>query len=111
MSTEVCCIPIAPDGHVGHGWGKASTMAIAEVVDGDIVQWRTEDVGWDVLHDAVGGENHHARIVRFVSDRGITVAVAEHMGEPMQVILGKLGIRVVLGAAGDARAAVIAASA
>ncbi|MBK9739793.1 MAG: hypothetical protein IPO93_09820 [Actinobacteria bacterium] len=108
MSTEFACIPITPDGQVGGGWGKASTVAVAEVVDGAIVDWRTHEVGWDLLHDA-GEGSHHARIVRFLGDNTITVVVAEHMGEPMQNMLAKLGLRVVLGAAGDARVAIVGA--
>ena len=74
MSTEFACIPITPDGQVGGGWGKASTVAVAEVVDGAIVDWRTHEVGWDLLHDA-GEGSHHARIVRFLGDNTITVVV------------------------------------
>jgi predicted Fe-Mo cluster-binding NifX family protein len=108
MESQIACIPVTQDGQVGQGWGKAAAVAVADVQDGVIISWRTEDVGWDVLHDA-GEGNHHARVVRFVRENGVTVVVAQHMGAPMQDMLAKLGIRVELGAGGDARAAVLSA--
>jgi predicted Fe-Mo cluster-binding NifX family protein len=111
MSTDTVCMSVTPDEQVGHGWGRAALVAVAEVEDGVIVSWRVEPVGWDVLHDAPGEGNHHARVVRFLQDNGVAVAVAEQMGEPMQVMLSKLGIRVVLGASGDARSAILSATA
>lgn len=108
MSTEIVCIPVTPDGLVAHGWGKAPAVAVARVDDGDIVDWRVETVGWDVLHDS-GEGNHHARVVRFLRDNDVSCAVAGHMGQPMQEMLGKLGVRVALGFEGDARTAVLSA--
>jgi predicted Fe-Mo cluster-binding NifX family protein len=110
MSTDTVCMPVTSDERVGRGWGKAGLVAVAEVQDHVILSWRVEPVGWDVLHDAAGEGSHHARVVRFLQDNGITVAVAEHMGEPMQNMLTKVGIRVVLGAGGDARSAIISAT-
>ena len=95
---------------VGDGWGKAKTLALARVEDGVIVDWQEVAVGWDVLHDA-GEGSHHARIVRFLREHDVEVAVTGHMGPPMQNTLAKLGVRVVLGATGDARAAASAAAA
>ena len=106
MSKDYACIPITHDHQVGHGWGKAPTVAIAEIESGAILSWRVEEVGWDVLHDS-GEGNHHARVVRFIRDNAVTLVVAQHMGEPMQNMLTKLGVRVALGAAGDARTAVL----
>jgi predicted Fe-Mo cluster-binding NifX family protein len=110
MSVEIVCIPVTPDQGVAHGWGKAPAVALAQVVDGSIVDWSTKDVRWDELHDAGPEGAHHARIVRFLQDNAVGVVVAEHMGEPMQNTLAKLGVRVVLGAHGDARTAVIEAA-
>ena len=108
MSTEIACIPVTPEGLVAHGWGKAPAVAVAKVEDGTISDWRAVNVGWDVLHDSAEG-NHHARIVRFLRDNEVTLAVAGHMGQPMQEMLGKLGVRVALGFEGDARTAVLSA--
>lgn len=109
MSAHITCVPVTADGQVGHSWGKASTVAVATVEDGDIVSWRTEVVGWDVSHEEETPGGHHARVARFVRDHDITTVLAGHMGEPMQNMLVKLGVRVRLGVDGDARAAVMSA--
>ncbi len=106
MTAEIVCIPVTADGQVAHGWGKAPAVAVARVDGGDILEWRVESVGWDVLHDS-GEGNHHARVVRFVRDNEVTIVVAGHMGPPMQEMLGKLGVLTVLGAEGDARDEVV----
>jgi predicted Fe-Mo cluster-binding NifX family protein len=110
MTVEIACSPITPDGQVAGGWGKATAVAVASVEDGSIVRWRIEQVGWDELHDSGTEGSHHARIVRFLTDNRVTLVVAGHMGAPMQSTVAKLGIRVVLDAAGDARRAILEAA-
>ena len=109
MSTRTVCIPVTADDHVGHSWGKATTVAIATVDDGVLTDWRREPVEWNVSHDEGTPGSHHARVARFIQDNGVTTVVADHMGDPMLNMLTKLGVDVRLGAAGDAR--VIATSA
>jgi predicted Fe-Mo cluster-binding NifX family protein len=67
------------------------------------------EVGWNALHDAGTEGSHHARVVRFLREQAVTDVVAHHMGDAMHNTLGKLGIRVHLGAEGDARTAVTTA--
>ena len=43
-------------------------------------------------------------------DNGITTVIASHMGPPIVQMLGRMGIDVRLGAAGDAKLAVTAAA-
>lgn len=105
---EVVVIPVRPDGGVGSGWGKAPRVAVAIVEDGAITDWQEHEVDWDRLHDEGGEGAHHARIVRFVREQQATRIVVHHMGAPMQHTLGLLGLTVTLGAAGDARAAILA---
>lgn len=105
MASEIVCVPVTPTGEVDRRWGKAARVALARLDDGAVVDWRVMDVGWDRLHDAGGEGQHHARVVRFLRDNGVTVVVAAGMGPPMQNTLTKLGVRTVLGASGDARAA------
>jgi predicted Fe-Mo cluster-binding NifX family protein len=100
------CVPVTADGQVGSGWGRAARVAVADVVGGDIVNWQEFDVAWDALHDAGTEGSHHARVATFVRDQGVEAVAAGHMGPPMQNMLSKMGVRVVLSAAGDARAAV-----
>ncbi|MHB0927903.1 MAG: NifB/NifX family molybdenum-iron cluster-binding protein [Candidatus Nanopelagicales bacterium] len=109
MTRTVVAATISPDGSIGGGLGKAHWMAIASVVDGAITDWRVEEVRWDELHDEGGEGSHHARIVRFMRDHQVQDVVAAHAGPPMQNTLSKLGIRLHMGAAGDARQAVLAA--
>lgn len=104
----IVCVTIQ-SGEVGGGWGKARTVALATVSDGAITDWREIEVRWDIAHDEGAEGSHHARIVRFLRENGVEVVVAGHMGPPMQNTLAKLGVRVVIGATGDARAAVLAA--
>lgn len=107
----IVCIPVVGDGQTGGGWGKAHRVALATVTDGAVTDWQEIEVGWDVAHDSGPEGTHHARIARFLIDQHVDVVVAGHMGEPMVRMLGKLKIRTVLGAEGDARAAVLAAAA
>ena len=104
----IVCVTVE-SGEVGGGWGKARAVALATVSDGAIADWREIDVRWDVAHDEGTEGSHHARIVRFLRENDVEVVVAGHMGPPMQHTLAKLGVRVVVGASGDARAAVLAA--
>ncbi len=104
----IVCIPVTPDGQVDHGWGRASRVAVAHVSNGAIERWEEFDVGWDRLHDEGTEGGHHARIARFLTDHGVEQVAAGHMGPPMQKMLGKMGITVRLGVAGDARRAATA---
>ncbi len=104
----IACVTVQ-SGDVGGGWGKARSVALATVVDGEVTDWREIDVRWDIAHDEGTEGSHHARIVRFLREHDVEVVIAGHMGPPMQNTLAKLGIRTVIGASGDARAAVLAA--
>lgn len=105
----IVCVTIESD-DVGGGWGKARTVALATVSDAAITDWREVDVRWDIAHDEGTEGSHHARIVRFLRENGVEVVVAGHMGPPMRNTLAKLGVRTVIGASGDARAAALAAA-
>lgn len=109
QGTTVVCVNLAPDGQVGGGWGKAHRVAVAEVGEGRVLGWTEHEVAWDVSHDEGTEGSHHARIVRFLREQQAGVVVTGHMGPPMAHTLELMGVRVVLGAQGDARAAVLAA--
>ena len=79
------------------------------VLDRAIDRWTEHDVEWDTLHDAGGEGQHHARIARFVKEHEVDLVVAGHMGQPMAHMLDKMDVALSLGAAGDAREAVIRA--
>jgi predicted Fe-Mo cluster-binding NifX family protein len=107
----VICIPVTPDGQVDGGFGRAAQVAIVRVEDGAVVSDELHAVRWDELHDTGPEGSHHARIARFLLDQGVQGVAAGHVGPPMQHTLAKMGIRVWLGAAGDARTVAVAAAA
>jgi predicted Fe-Mo cluster-binding NifX family protein len=103
----VICIPVDEAGQVGPHWGRAARVAVAAVADGAVSDWQEFDVGWDASHDDPAGHGaHHARIVRFLREHGVDTVVAGGMGPGMVNTLGKMGIDIYHGAAGDARAVV-----
>lgn len=110
MSDDVIvCVPVTIDGQIAAGWGRAPAVAVATVSGGTIGDWAVHDVRWDEAHDTGTEGSHHARIARFLRDQQVQRVVAGHMGEPMVRMLGSMHVDVTLEAAGDARAAVLAA--
>jgi predicted Fe-Mo cluster-binding NifX family protein len=107
----VVCVPMSADGAVGGSWGRAPSVTLMWFDDGHITRVETHDVRWDELHDVGTEGGHHARVARFLRDNRVEVVVAGHMGPPMAHMLDEMGIRSVLGASGDARAAVLASAA
>ena len=105
----IICLPVTADGQIGHSWGRADRVAVADLGDSGISRWDEFEVRWDQTHDAPDHDQHHARIARFLTDHHVTCVVAGHMGPPMQQMLDQMGISVRLGAAGEARSAAIAA--
>lgn len=106
----VICVPVTPEGMVDGGFGRAPRVAVIRVEGGEVVAADVHDVRWDELHDAGPEGSHHARIVRFLIDHGVQGVAAGHVGPPMQHTMAKMGIRVWLGAAGDARDAAVGAA-
>lgn len=104
-------VTITPDGDVGGGLGRARTMAVADVRDGEVVTWTEIDVGWGDLHGSGPEGAHHARIVRFLREHGVECVVTSGLGDGMRHTLGKLGVAVRTDLSGDARAAAAAAGA
>ena len=110
-STRVVCVPVTPDGQIDPRWGRAAHVVVAHLDHGRIVAWHKHHVGWDQLHDVGTEGGHHARVARFLMEHGVQTVVANHMGPPMVQMLASMRIEVRLGAGGDARLAVVTASA
>jgi predicted Fe-Mo cluster-binding NifX family protein len=91
-------------------WGKADWVAVAEVVDGEIDTWQVVEVSWSRLHDEGTPGSHHARVATFLREHEVEAVVANHIGPGMVKMLDTMNLPVHLGAAGNARAAVLAAS-
>lgn len=106
----VVCVPVDGDRNVDHSWGKATVIATVTVRDGAVAHWAQDEVGWDVLHDEGPHGSHHARIARFLLDKGAHAVAASHMGPPMVTMLGKMGLTVMLRAQGPAEAAALQAA-
>lgn len=107
----VICVPVTPDGAVDASFGRAARLAVIRVEGGSITGDEEHEVRWDVLHDEGPHGTHHGRIVRFLMDHGVEAVVADFAGPPMVNTMTKMGLRVWLGASGDARAAALAAAA
>lgn len=101
--------PVDDNGQIAPGWGRARQVAVATTDGDEISHWRVIRVGWDVAHDEGSEGAHHARVARFLIDHEVTTVVAEHMGPGMARMLATMGLTVLLGAHGDARAAVLSA--
>ena len=103
------CVPVTSAGQVDPRWGRAERIAVAEVTGGEITSWQEHEVGWGSLHDQGTEGSHHARIARFLRDNQIEAVAVSHVGAGMERMLGTMGIRIVFGLGGDARAAARAA--
>src|SRR5579859_2829845 len=105
----VVCVPVTTEGLIDPRWGRADRVAITEVAGDEIGAWQEYDVGWDALHDAGTEGSHHARVARFLQEHRVKGVVANHMGPPMAQMLERMGVKVWLGAMGDAGEAAVKA--
>lgn len=106
----ILCVPVMKDGQVDPRWGKADRVAVADVVGGEITSWQEIETSWSRLHDEGTHGSHHARVVTFLRENAVEAVVANHIGDPMVRMLATMKLPVHLNAAGDARAAVLAAA-
>lgn len=106
----IALVPVTPEDTVEPGLGRATTVALVTVADGAVTGYQRVDVGWDVLHDEGTEGAHHARVVRFLREHDVDTVVAQRFGAGMARMLDSMGLRVVLDATGDARAAVLSAA-
>jgi len=98
--------------NVSEGLGRAQTMAVANVENGQIDSWQTYNVRWDLTHDLPSGHGaQHARITEFMTEHEVDAVVSGHVGPPMVYALSQMGIGVLQEAEGDARQAVLDAAA
>ena len=82
-------------------------MAITEVSAEGIGSCQEYQVGWNALHDAGTEGSHHARVSRFLKEHHVEAGLADHMGPSMLHMLERMGVKVLLGAMGNAREAAI----
>jgi predicted Fe-Mo cluster-binding NifX family protein len=106
----IVCTPVTKEGLVDPRWGRADRVALAEVVNGEILSWQEVEVSWSRLHDEGTPGSHHARVVSFLREQHVEAVVANHIGDGMVRMLATMSLPVYLGAVGDAREAVLAAT-
>lgn len=106
----IVAVPVTPEGQVDQRWGKANHVAVARVEDGVVQSWQVHDTDWQRLHDAGPHGTHHARVVRFLRDNGVEAVVIDHAGASMLNTMTKMGLTIVLDAAGPAKEAVLQAA-
>jgi len=106
----IICAPVTSDGMIDPRWGRADWVAVADVVDGEVLAWNEVEVSWGRLHDEGTPGSHHARVVKFLRDQHVEAVVANHIGDGMVRMFDTMSLPAHLGAAGNARAAVKAAS-
>ncbi len=96
-------IPVTNEGLVDLKWGKARTVAIAEVEGEDILSWTEHEVKWDEHHDAVTEGAHHAAIVSFLKEQDVEAVILNRCGAPMLNTMTKMGLVIATDAEGDAK--------
>ena len=105
----IVATPVTVDGRTAGAWGKAHWLGVAEVTGPRVTSWTIHEVGWDESHDAGSHGSHHARVVRFLKEQGISAIVVDHVGPGMAQVLERMGIPVLPATAGDARESILAA--
>jgi predicted Fe-Mo cluster-binding NifX family protein len=107
----IVCVPVTSDGQVDQSWGRTKCIAVANIINGAIESWQEIEVSWDRLHDEGTSAQHHARVARFLRQNHVERVVANHVGVGMVRMLSTMKLPLFLEATGDARAAVISATA
>ena len=88
----IVCAPVTSEGMIDPRWGRADWMAVADVVDGEVVSWREVEVSWSRLHDEGTPGSHHARVVRFLREQHVEAVVANHIGDGMLRMMDTMGL-------------------
>ena len=99
-------VTTTPHGTVGGGLGRAQTVAVADVRDGEVIPGpRCPSAGATCTASARG---HPPRPHRAVRARALLeCVVTSGLGESMRTTMGKLGVVVRTDLTGDARAAAV----
>ena len=92
LRTYRLLIALSADGSASVGLGRAPRVAVTEADADGIHSWEETPVGWNAIHDSQAHGTHHGTIVGFLQAHRIEAVLAAHAGEPMQVVLGKLGV-------------------
>lgn len=105
----IVMIPVTEDGQSDSRFGRAHSVAVVDVQDGQIADWQVHEVGWDVQHDLVGHGTHHANVMRFFVEHKIEAIVVGDMGPGMAKMVTSAKIPAYTTTPGDAKESVLAA--
>jgi predicted Fe-Mo cluster-binding NifX family protein len=106
----IVCVPVTSDGMVDHRWGRAESIAVVNIENGEIESWQEIEVSWDRPHDEGTSAQHHARVARFLRQNHVEGVVAHHVGDGMVKMSDTMKLPLFLEATGDARTAVLVAT-
>lgn len=106
MNDMTIAIPVTAEGTVFDRLAKAPLVATCVLRDGTVTDWASHAVGWDQTYGVDVMGNHHARVMRFMKDQGVTTVVAADVCDNMRRSLEAQGVVVYDGQKGDARVAV-----
>ncbi len=104
MSARTLLVAMDPNDHLS-GLGRAHRVALTSIENGVVGPWDVIEVKWGEAHELENEGSHHARVAKFVRDRGANEIVASGAGPDMRRMLERLGVRLTL-ASGPARPAV-----
>jgi Dinitrogenase iron-molybdenum cofactor. len=105
----IIAIPVTPDGAVEERWaGPRGSRSPPWWTDASRTGRSTPSAGTSPTTRGTEGA-HHARVVRFLRENGVTHVVVDHMGAGMRHTLGKLGIEILPVRSPFAREAVVLA--
>ncbi|MFT0847625.1 NifB/NifX family molybdenum-iron cluster-binding protein [Actinomycetaceae bacterium L2_0104] len=99
----IIATPVTADGQVDPRWGKAHDVALAEILDGELMSWDEHEVKWDDLHDEGTSGSHHARIVKFLRENQVDAVIINRCGDSMLNTMQKMGLIIALDAEGPAK--------
>ncbi len=102
----IAATPVTDQGESAPSWGRASSVAVADVRDGEIHAWDVHPVGWDASHDEGTPGSHHARVAGFLKQHAVQAVVVDHVGPGMVRMLDTMGIAILAATPGDAQASV-----
>lgn len=105
----IVMIPVTEDGQSDSRFGRAHSVAVAQVDGDQITDWQVHEVAWDVSHDQVEHGSHHATVMRFFVKQKVEAVVVGDMGAGMAKMITSAKIAAFTTTPGDAKASVLAA--
>lgn len=101
--------PVLPNGMVNAHFGRAKRIAIADVENGQITEWKEIDVPFAEEHDHHNGHHHdhgnhdhhhhhhghHESMKNFMIENGVDIVLVEHAGPGMVRVFNDTDIKLI----------------